>query len=102
MLILARDFLKQSKIDKQSKIGKNTIGHRIAATLITIMLSALTKLLRKFNVHHAMIVITGGHYGVLELTESETEQPSWTIMPAVQAAVEEQQRKQYVKPHSVH
>jgi hypothetical protein len=99
MLILARDFLKQSKIDKQSKIGKNAIGHRIAATLITIMLSALTKLLQKFNVDHAMIVITGGHYGVLELTESETEQPTWTSMPTVQAAVEEQQRKQYVTVH---
>ena len=102
MLLLARDFLKQSKIDKQSKIGKNTIGHRIAATLITVMLSSLTKLLRKFNVHHAMIVITGGHYGVLELTESETAQPTWTSMPNAQAAIEEQQRKQYVKPHSVH
>ena len=102
MLLLARDFLKQSKIDKQSKIGKNTIGHRIAATLITVMLSTLTKLLQKFNVHHAMIVITDGNYGILELTESETAQPTWTIMPAAQAAVEEQQQKQYVKPHSVH
>ncbi len=66
MLVLARALRTKSRVRK---------------AFINLLLKALCHLIVGARIKHAMIVITDGQYGCVELTDSLTStHPGWTTM----------------------